>query len=305
MKKDEKIFRALVVACCVVAVIALAYSAVSCFGCDGCADDVASLSDTQKQNAEATVRVTFPEGINIVRYGELLEENGVCTAQDFFDTMNSTDFSDEFDFLPEFSKLEERPYKLEGYLYPDTYDFYIGESPESVIKRFLRNFDRRIGAELRAAVAQTGDYYGFEFTLDDIIIMASIVEKEVSAVPDEMSGVAAVFYNRMKHPGGTVNGSATGGYFQSDATKYYPYTIYTVPDGFVSEYNTFKVKGLPKGPICCPSLSAIRASIYPDNNVDAFFFYTDKNGVVYYAVTYEKHLENYKYCKDNGLEPTW
>jgi len=132
--------------------------------------------------------------------------------------------------------------------------------------------------------------------------MASIVEREIN-VPEEMDGVAAVFYNRIKYPGGTVNGSATGGYFQSDATKFYPYIFGTAPEGFVSEYNTFNVKGLPKGPICCPSIDAIKAALAPDHDQDAFFFYTDINKHVYYAVTYDEHLKNYRYCIDNDLDP--
>lgn len=303
MRQDEKIFRALVIGCCAVALLVLVYCGINCFGCSACDDDDKnpSQSDVVKPNTPSTVRVTFPEGINIMRYGELLEENGVCTAQEFFDTMNSTDFSEEFDFLPPFSKLSQRPYTLEGYLYPDTYDFYVDEDPVSVIKRFLRNFDNRVTDEMRAAVAQVSDFYGKEFTLDDIIIMASIVEKEISAVPSEMDGVAAVFYNRIKYPNGKGEGTATGGKLQSDATKYYPYTIHTKPDGFNSEYNTYDVVGLPKGPVCCPSLNAIKGSMYPDTEQNSFFFLTDKNYDVYYAVTYKKHRENIKYCEDNGL----
>lgn len=250
----------------------------------------------------ATVRVTFPEGLNVIQMGQRLDENGVCTAEAFFNTMNTVDFSAEYDFLPSFSELSDRTYYLEGYLFPDTYDFYVGESPESVIKRFLSRFGQVVTPEMRAQAASTGEFYGENFSFDEVLIMASIVEREIN-IPEEMDGVAAVFYNRIKHPGGTVDGSATGGFFQSDATKFYPYVFGTAPDGFVSEYNTFNVKGLPKGPICCPSLDAIKASLNPDHDEDAFFFYTDINKHVYYAVTYNEHLKNYKYCVDNGLDP--
>lgn len=268
--------------------------------------DTPPQQQTQQQPVQnegpATVRVTFPEGRNVIQIGQLLEENGVCTADAFFSTMNTVDFSAEYDFLPSFSELSDRTYYLEGYLFPDTYDFYVGENPESVIKRFLTRFGQVVTPEMRAQAAQTGEFYGESFTFDEVLIMASIVEREIN-VPEEMDGVAAVFYNRIKHPGGTVDGSATGGFFQSDATKFYPYVFGTTPEGFVSEYNTFDVKGLPKGPICCPSLDAIKASLNPDHNQDAFFFYTDINKHVYYAVTYDKHLKNYKYCVDNDLDP--
>lgn len=252
--------------------------------------------------APATVRVTIPEGKNVLQYGELLEQNNVCSASDFYDTMNSTDFSAEYDFLPSFDKLSERVYYLEGYLFPDTYDFYIGEDPQSVIRRMLNNFDARVPAETRALAAETGGFYNQSFSFDDVLIMASIVEREIN-VPEEMPAVAAVFYNRMKYPGGRSDGSATGGFFQSDATKFYPYVFGTAPEGFVSEYNTFNVKGLPKGPICCPSLNAIKAALSPDHSQEGFFFYTDINKHVYYAVTFSEHQANWQYCVDNNLAP--
>jgi len=286
------------------AVLMLLTLSVGLAGCGG--DDSAQYQPSSQDYNEgpATVRVTFPEGRNLMQYARLLEENGVCTAEDFVNQMNTYDYTAEYAFLPSAEVLAQREYRLEGYLFPDTYDFYVGESADSVIRRFLNNFQRRIPEELMAEAASTGSYYDQNLSFDDIIVLASIVEREIN-VPDEMDGVAAVFLNRMKHPGGTVNGSATGGFFQSDATKFYPYVYDTVPDDFVSEYNTFKVKGLPKGPICCPSYNAIYGTIHPDHDVDAFFFYTDINKKVYYAVTLDEHNANWRYCRDNGLEPVW
>lgn len=306
---DNTGLKIIVLLCALVAIIAVFYISCSmCARCDSCADAQPAVTDpVPEEDPEpqiATVRVTFPEGYNIRQYGQRLEENGVCSASDFYDTMNTVDFSAEYDFLPSFEELDDRDYHLEGYLFPDTYDFYVGESAGSVIRRFLNNFDVKIGDELRQAALTTGEFYGTTTDLDDIIIMASIVEREIN-VPAEMDGVAAVFWNRIKYPGGTVNGSATGGFFQSDATKYYPYVfnVDELPEGFVSDYNTFNVKGLPKGPICCPSFDAIKASIYPDHDNGSFFFYTDINKVVYYAVTLSEHQKNWKYCVDNGLNP--
>lgn len=293
-----------VLAAAIIVLLAL-FGYLSCIGSDDEEIDnpVEPTPPAQEQNdGPSTVRVTFAEGLNIMQYAQRLEENGVCTAEEFYTTMNTVDFSAEYSFLPSFEELSDRIYYLEGYLFPDTYDFYVGENPESVIKRFLNRFGQLITEDMMAQVSHVSEAYGEEFTFDDIIIMASIVEREIN-IPEEMDGVAAVFYNRIKHPGGTVNGSATGGYFQSDATKFYPYIFGTAPEGFVSEYNTFNVKGLPKGPICCPSLDAIKASLAPDLEEDAFFFYTDINKKVYYAVTYDEHLKNYRYCVENDLDP--
>ena len=296
----------LLAGCCIVLVVLLGF--ISCMSCRSCRaadddDELPIVHTTQNDPPRPSVRITFQEGKNAMQYAEMLEEKGVCTAQEFVDAMNGTDYSADFPFLPAFEKLEGRPYKLEGYLFPDTYDFYLPESADSVIRRFLKNFQAKVDTELITAARSTGDYYNQQLTFDDVLIMASIVEREASSIPDEMSGVAAVFYNRMKYPGGTVDGSATGGYFQSDVTKFYPYVYGTAPEDFVSEYNTFNVKGLPKGPICCPALHTIRAAAYPDHEQDAFFFYTDTNNKVYYAVTFSEHQANYKYCRDNGIAP--
>lgn len=249
----------------------------------------------------ATVTVTIPEGRGVRSIASRLEENGVCSASDFFAACSSVDWKAEFDFLPDADRLSAREYPLEGYLFPDTYDFFVPESAESCVRKLLKNFSRRVTDEMRA------DCSGGDLCLDDVIILASIVERETDNA-DEAPKVAKVFRNRLEHPYGykNVEGSSTGGKFQSDATKFYPYT-YTeavngeIPDGFESEYNTYNFAGLPKGPICCPSLSSIKASIYPDKETKAVFFYTDKNGKHYYAVSYDEHKANIKYCKDNGL----
>lgn len=262
------------------------------------------FSDGGQSEAPATVRVTFPEGYNVMQIAQLLEQNNVCTAADFYNTMNTTDFSAEYSFLPAFSELSDRVYYLEGYLYPDTYDFYIGESAASVIRRFLNNFDAKVTDEMIAAASSTGDYYNTSLTFDDILIMASIVEREIYVV-DEMPKCAAVFYNRIKYPNGNgVNGTSTAGYLGSDITIYYPYIKSTCPEGFVSEYDTTNGSGnvgLPKGPICCPSINAIKGALYPDHSVDSFFFYIDANAKVYYALTFSEHQTNYRYCVENGI----
>lgn len=258
----------------------------------GCGEQTppAPIQPENTASEPATVRVTFPEGRTIRQYGSLLEENGVCSASDFYLAMSENDFSEQFTFLPAKEKLDEREYQLEGYLFPDTYDFYVGENPSSVIKRFLRNFEAKVTPEMIAACDENG------LTLDQTLILASIVERE-SDVATEMNKIAMVFLNRL-------NNRAEYPKLQSDATKFYPYVVSDkLPEGFKSEYNTYDVKGLPKGPICNPSLSAINGSVYPDTSVDAYFLYTDVNHVHYYAKTYKEHLKNYNYCKKHGLVP--
>lgn len=244
-----------------------------------------------------TVNVTFPEGRTVMQYGDLLESNGVCSATDFYAAMRDNDFTSEYSFLPSNDVLQQREYPLEGYLYPDTYSFYVDEDAVSVIKRFLNNFNDKVSDELVSyANSNSNGFKNVEMSFDNAVNLASIIERE-SPTDNERSKIAACFYNRMENP--TVSG--TGGKLQSDATKFYPYVVGNTPEGFESEYNTYNFAGLPKGPICNPSLSSIKAAIYPDTDCVSYFFYTDINDKHYYAETYEEHQENIKYCKDNGL----
>lgn len=252
----------------------------------------------RQASAEAnTVNVTFPEGRTVRQYGELLESNGVCAAEAFYSEMRVTDFTEEYSFLPSNDILQQREYPLEGYLYPDTYTFYVGEKPKSVIKRFLNNFAVKLPGEVVAYANTNGEgFSNIEMSFDKAVILASIIERE-SPDDTERDKIAAVFWNRMEHP--SVSG--TGGKLQSDATHYYPYVVTDAPEGFRSEYDTYDITGLPKGPICSPSASSVKAAVYPDTTCKAYFFFNDKNGNHYYAETYEQHLKNIQYCKDNGL----
>ena len=261
-------------------------------------DKLRSADADQTVAEPATARVTFTEGKTVRQYGALLEENGVCSAEDFYNEMRVTDFTADYSFLPSNEILQQREYPLEGYLYPDTYTFYIGEKPKSVIKRFLRNFAVRVSDEMVNYANSNGEgFQKVDMSFDSAVILASIIERES---PDnaERDKISAVFWNRMENP----KVSGTGGKLQSDATHYYPYVVTDErPEGFRSEYDTYDIAGLPKGPICSPSVDSIRAAVYPDTTCKAYFFLNDKQGNHYYAETYAQHKKNIQYCKDHGL----
>jgi UPF0755 protein len=223
------------------------------------------------------VSVTFPEGYNLDKVLELLEENKVCSASDMKAQMNDVEF--DYKFMNEMSNNPDILYKYEGYLFPDTYDFYVGDTPQSVYNKFLSNMEKKLKDKYYARANELG------MSMHDVITLASMIQKESSKTA-EMKTVSSVFHNRLK-----INKK-----LQSDVTVWYPY--YKKEDvpadilpTFSSKYNTYNIEGLPPGPICNPGLDAIEAALYPAET-NYYYFVTDANGAYYYAVTFEEHQRN-------------
>ena len=245
-----------------------------------------------EESAE-TVRITFTEGKTIEEIGQLLEENDVCGKDVFLAVMKSDDF--DYDFADEIPMTESRYYKYEGYVFPDTYDFFIGENVESVAKKFFDNFQVKFTEEYKARAAEIG------MTMDEVIRLASIVQKEAGTI-EEMNGVASVFANRLK--------SSTYPSLQSDPTVFY-YRDYILPhiadqsesvkEAYNDAYSTYNCVGLPAGAICNPGTDAIEAVLYHDET-PYYFFVTDKEGNYYYASTYAEHQAN---CAKAGVTSSY
>lgn len=135
-----------------------------------------------------TVRIMFPEGYTVPEIVDLLVENEVCDRASLLSVIESTDFS--YSLVSDLQSKETVPYRLEGYLFPDTYDFYIGQSASSVIETFLNHFEEVITEEHRAKAEELG------YTMDEVITIASIVQAEAGS-EDQMSTIAAVIENRL------------------------------------------------------------------------------------------------------------
>ena len=241
---------------------------------------------TQDDTEGPIVRVTFQEGLRLTQAAELLEKKGVCNAQAFIElsqTMDLSGFSFGDDVM---ANAAERYYRLEGYIFPDTYDFYRDDLPELVLGRFLRNYEKKITDEHRAR-AQT-----MNMTMDQVVALASIITKEAGKV-EEMPMVSSVFHNRLNSDYKKL---------ESDPTFYYPYAgrdaIPAEQKGtFKSRYNTYEIKGIPPGAICNPGLDAIEAALSPEES-DYFFFVYDINGQYYFAATWEEHQENVRIIEE-------
>lgn len=233
---------------------------------------------TSKKAALNTVMVTIPEGYEISQIAKLLEEKEVCDKAAFLDACANTDF--DYSFLKDIPLGKTN--RLEGYLFPDTYEFYKNDSPERVIKRFLSNFDLKYNAEMEERARELG------FTTHELITLASIVEREATAKDRE--NISSVFHNRLS--------DKTYPYLESCATVQYVLgerkKVISIADTKIdNKYNTYKYRGLPPGPIANPGLDAIEAALYP-SDTDYLFFALQEDGTHKFSKTYEEHLKTPK-----------
>lgn len=258
----------------------------------------ALVSGMSGSGRKETISLTIPEGYECSQIFSFLEENGVCTAEELYDAAANYDF--DYSFLSTLPLGEEN--RLEGYLFPDTYEFFIGDTPENVLAKFLDNFENRVDEELlaeidtlnswltdkmRAAGASESKIAENQMDLHKVITVASLIEKEAAA-ETERATVASVIYNRLcsdEYP-----------YLQIDATIQYileerKETLTLDDQQIDNPYNTYKYTGLPPGPIANPGLASIRAALNPENT-DYYFYALDSDGVHHhFSVTYAEHQQ--------------
>lgn len=233
-------------------------------------------SKLQKEGAKAqSVMVTIPEMATVDDIAKILDEAGVCTASDFKSAVKNAELN--------FEVIKEIPtksvyYRLEGYLFPDTYDFYSYDSKECArlaVEKMVRTMDERFDADMLKKASDMG------YSIHEILTMASIVELEAGGSPEEMSNVAAVFYNRLNWDEPKFLGSS-------------PTIDYPHGNG---RYDTNKNEGLPPGPLCSPSLNSIKAALNPTENFEYTYFVTDKSMKFYYNKTLAEHNATIKKLK--------
>ena len=223
-----------------------------------------------------TVRVTIPEGYTVEQTINLLAENGVNTVEALTEAAESADL--DYPFLDE--SLEGSISRLEGYLFPNTYDFYVGEDPAHALGRLLSEFNRQMGDDVMALVEESGR------SLQEIITIASLIEKETDGTDREK--IASVIYNRLNNPS-----YETGGLLQIDAALVYAtgHTELTEEDMAVdSPYNLYIHPGLPPTPIANPGFASIRAAVQPaDTNY--YYYVRGNDGLHIFSSTYAEHQQ--------------
>ena len=237
---------------------------------------------------KSTVTITFPEGYTIDQIIDKLALNGVASANALYEVINSDSFYETYDFLKSVTDRGQRYRALEGYMYPDTYEFYVGENPESVINRFLKNFNEKWNTNF-AGYAKNSNY-----TIDQIITIASILEKEASDA-EQMGVIASILYNRLSSSSFPyINCDSTAKYIEAHEEDLKAAGSYL---NLMMHYDTNQITGLPVGPICNPGYDAILAALRPDST-DYYYFLHDPDGRIYLARTYEEHQANLKYLGD-------
>lgn len=218
---------------------------------------------TQTVTERKIVKVTIPEGYSFMQIANTLESKGVCTAKDFYKA--AQEYKVKSFTIPSNSN---RCFKLEGYLFPDTYEFYTKTDPETVIRKMLNNYAAKSG-----------------MPSDETLILASIIEKETRST-DHMKMVSSVFHNRLDKnmqlqadsTRDYVNKYITGNKLLSNTGKFAPL------------YNTYKCAALPAGPICNPGKRAIEAAKNPSSSEYLYFFFGNDNNN-HYSKTDKEHQE--------------
>jgi len=230
----------------------------------------------QGMTARAGVRVettvTIPEGFTLAQIFSLLEAEGVTPAADLWEAATYHDFN--FHFLDR-STLGNR-LRLEGYLFPDTYNFFMDSTAQQSLLRMLREFNRRFTEEYVEIAEDLG------YTVHEIITIASLIEREAGD-DEERPRIAAVIYNRLNSPNFPN--------LQIDATIDYARAGTGIPFStqFDSPFNTYMHPGLPPGPIASPGLPSIRAALFPAET-NEFFYALNRYGTHNFFTNYNDHV---------------
>ena len=272
--------------------------------------DYEAIVNTLQSNDSRTdiVTVQITEGMSIWEIANLLHDEGVTNdIYKFLDLCNSDTFDEDYTFLQDVSIADVQYYtvdghevadsfKLEGYLFPDTYDFYLGEDPAVSIEKLLMNYQNKIishkekyfSNSKKSSLAQEAEKTGY--TVREILTIASIIQAE-AANREDMYYISSILHNRLEYGG--AYGVAK---LNCDCTLYYPWRAKTdIPeslrDSYTSRYDTNTFDGLPDGPICNPGVEAIKAALNP-YDTDYLYFCHDtpeNNSAAYYSKTLEEH----------------
>lgn len=228
-------------------------------------------------DSRMTVTVTIPEGYNIDQIFALLEEKGVSTVETLQSVAANYDY--KFTFLKGVRPLGDY-HRLEGYLFPDTYEFYMGGGEKAavqVLNKMMVRLSQLFTDDMRAQAEEMG------YTFHEILTIASLIEKETDG--DDQATISSVIYNRLERPT-----DETVGLLQIDATLVYALGRTITQDDYTADtpYNTYTNKGLPPTPIANPGLVALNAALNPENT-KYYYYVLGNDGTHHFFRTHQEH----------------
>jgi UPF0755 protein len=219
-----------------------------------------------------TVRFTIPEGYNLAQIVDKINSLGVVSSESINEALKAGRY--EYEFI---EQIPDRENKLEGYLFPDTYEIYMDTTAEAIIKKLLGRFDDVFTEEFRKRAEE------LNMSIDQVVTLASIIEREAK-LDSERKLISGVFHNRLKKKM-LLQSCATVQYLLKEPKEELLYEDLEID----SPYNTYKYPGLPPGPIASPGLAAIEAALYPEDT-DLLYFFALDDGSHVFSKTYNEHI---------------
>jgi UPF0755 protein len=244
-------------------------------------DDILNKIAKGKQDL---IKVTIPEGKTVNEIAEILSKKGF-SKEEFLKAVNRENKKDQYPFEQEIKKISTRKYKLEGYLFPSTYEFHRGESGEAIVNEMVEQFAKRLNElNIRNKLIDSNSKYN----IDQVVTIASLIERE-GQVRSELPIISGVIYNRLR-----INMP-----LQVDASIIYAYSLSGTikkklgsgDTKFKSPYNTYLTKGLPPGPISNPGVEALQAALDPESH-SYLYYVTKQDGTRthFFSKTYQEQL---------------
>ena len=224
-----------------------------------------------------TVKVVIPEGTNVMQIADIMQENGICDANDFLESCKKADiYSAEYSFLDSVPDSDLIAFQLEGFLFPATYDIGMNSQPQAVVRQMLDAFSEHYTDDMKKFCAE------HNMTLYQLLTLASVVQEEAFG-NSSAKNIASVFMNRLEN----------GIKLQSDVTYFYARDLrdsYGFSQEVYDAYYTYRCDGLPAGPITNSGDEIISSTVnYP--NTDYFYFFSDLQQEFHFAKTSEEFLQ--------------
>jgi UPF0755 protein len=246
------------------------------------------------------IQVTIPPGFDAKQVADRLTHHGF-DGEGFLKLLNN--HSPKYEFEKQIPENPKRHYKLEGYLYPNTYSFRKDAKPDQILEAMLQEFEKKVEKLHAYDKLKTNTYIkGSQLTIDQWVTVASLIQRE-GQVKSELPLIASVIYNRLNDP--------TNNKLQIDATIVYIYNMnkgerISKPKAIASQlktpdpYNTYLNPGLPPGPISSPTDDALQAALNPAKTKYEFYVTrSDGSNMHYFAETYSEHERNIALSRKN------